>query len=190
MSCCQRAPSGDEPAAGGECRRSFFAQVCAVVCGGAAVAVPAAAGVAAFLSPLRDKAQAGLRVRLTTLENLPDDGTPRKFPVLADRSDAWNHFRNEVVGSVFLRKNERKQVEAVQVICPHAGCFVGYEPAKKIFYCPCHQASFDLTGKRLDAQSPSPRDLDTLECKIENGNEVWVKFESFRTGTPQKIIQA
>lgn len=190
MSCCQREPSGGDAAACTEGRRSFCAQVCAVVCGGAAVAVPAAAGVATLLSPLRDQAPAGLRVRLTTLENLPDDGAPRKFPVLADRSDAWNRFSREVVGSVFIRKTGPKQAAAIQVVCPHAGCFVSYEAAKKIYYCPCHQASFDLTGKRLDAQSPSPRDLDALECEIVNGNEVWVKFENFRTGTPQKIVQA
>lgn len=190
MSCCQPKPSDGDQAAGAEGRRAFCAKACAVVCGGAAVAAPAAAGVAVLLSPLRDKAPSGLRVRLTTLENLPDDGAPRKFPILADRSDAWNRFSREVVGSVFIRKTGAKQVAAIQVICPHAGCFVSYEPAKKIFYCPCHQANFDLTGKRLDATSPCPRDLDTLECKIVNGNEVWVKFENFRTGATEKIVQA
>ena len=191
MSCCQPKSSEGQQAVGAEGRRAFCSQVCAVVCGGAAAAVPAAAGVATFLSPLGDKAPAGLRVRLTTLENLPDDGAPRKFPVLADRSDAWNRFSREVVGSVFIRKIEgTKQAAAIQVVCPHAGCFVSYDAKKKIYYCPCHQASFDLTGNRLDAKSPSPRDLDALKCEIVNGNEVWVEFENFRTGTSKKIVQA
>ena len=62
-------------------------------------------------------------------------------------------------------------------------------PQKKIFVCPCHNARFDLSGKRLDATSPSPRDLDTLEMEIR-GDEIWVKFQNFRTGTAQKIAEA
>ena len=49
---------------------------------------------------------------------------------------------------------------------------------KKGYFCPCHNASFDIEGKRLDATSSSPRDLDTLECKIE-GSEVWVRLPEF-----------
>ena len=191
MDCCKHPSSADvksDPVAS-PCRRSFFCQLWAIVCGGAALAVPAAAAVAAFLSPLREKAQAGRQVRLTTLENLSDDGTPRKFPVIANRSDAWNQFPNEPVGAVFLRKTGPGQVQAFQVVCPHAGCYVSYEAGKNGFYCPCHQATFDLTGKRLDARSPSPRDLDALTCEIRNGSEVWVTFENYRTGTPQKIVQ-
>ena len=48
--------------------------------------------------------------------------------------------------------------------------------------------SFDLTGKRLDATSPSPRDLDTLEAKVE-GDDVLVKFENYRVGTSEKVVK-
>jgi len=184
-SCC--SPASD---VGPEPRRGFLAQLVAIVCGGVALLAPAAAALVAFLNPLRERSAAGRQVRLTTLDNLPDDGTPRRFPVLADRADAWNRFPNEPVGAVFVRKTGPGQAAAIQVVCPHAGCFVTYEANKKIFYCPCHQASFDLGGKRLDATSPSPRDLDTLECEIRGNSEVWVKFENFRTGTSQKVVQA
>jgi Rieske Fe-S protein len=162
-------PAKPRPAEG---RRGFFGKCWAIFCGGAALGVPVGAGVAAVLSPLREKAQGGQLMRIALLENLPDDGTPGKFPVIADRWDAWNHFASEPVGAVFLRKTASHQVQAFQVVCPHAGCFVGYEAGKKGFYCPCHHASFDLAGKRTDARSPSPRDLDTLECQVRNGNEV------------------
>jgi nitrite reductase/ring-hydroxylating ferredoxin subunit len=161
----------------------------AVLMGAVALAVPAAAGVVSFLNPLRQKSAAGKFLRLATLETLPEDGTPRKFPVVMDRTDAWNHFASEPVGAVFLRRTD-KGVEALQVVCPHAGCYISYDEQNKKLYCPCHQASFALDGKRTDAQSNSPRDLDTLEVELRNDHEVWVKYETFRTGTPQKVAEA
>ncbi|MEN6496538.1 MAG: Rieske 2Fe-2S domain-containing protein [Thermoguttaceae bacterium] len=190
--CCCCGDSGSKATA--PRRRGFLAGAVALVTGGVACAVPAFAGLVSFLNPLRQKAQAGQFLRLASLETLPDDGTPRKFPVILDRTDAWNRFPNEPVGAVFLRrvpsKDKKVTVEAIHVVCPHAGCFIVYDATKNNFACPCHNGSFDLGGKRLDASSPSPRDLDTLEVELRNGTEVWVKFQNFRTGIPQKVAEA
>jgi len=173
----------------GEDRRCFFSRIAALSLGALVLLVPAAVSIVALLNPLRQKSRAGKFMRLASLETLPEDGTPRKFPVIADRSDAWNYFPSEKVGSVFLRQVGPGKVEAIQVVCPHAGCFVGYDAKKDIFFCPCHAASFDLGGKRLDKTSPSPRDLDTLEVEVRQGSEVWVKFQNFQTGTSNKIAE-
>ncbi len=171
-------------------RRSFLAKFFAVVGGGAALLVPAALGMASFLNPLRQKGQAGGLLQVP-LDALPEDGTPMKFSVLADRTDAWNRYPNEAIGAVYLRRVEKQggkfAVEALQVVCPHAGCSIMYEPGEKggKFYCPCHGASFDLAGRRLDRISESPRDMDSLETEII-GKEVKVKFQSFAAGTPKK----
>jgi menaquinol-cytochrome c reductase iron-sulfur subunit len=159
----------------------------AVVCGGVALLVPAAAGIAAFLNPLRQKSQSGQFMKLALLDVLPEDGTPRKVPVVADRTDAWNLYPAEPIGAVFLRRTGGG-VTALQVICPHAGCSINFEgsAASGKFFCPCHSASFDLAGKRLDATSQSPRDMDALDAEIRNKNEVWVKFETFPIGTAKK----
>jgi menaquinol-cytochrome c reductase iron-sulfur subunit len=111
-------------------------------------------------------------------------------PVVADCSDAWNRYPAEPVGAVFLRRNGA-DVLAFQVICPHAGCSIGLEGSGSggKFFCPCHAASFDLSGKRMDATSPSPRDMDTLDVEIRNKNEVWVKFQTFGVGTAAKVAQ-
>ena len=173
-----------------ERRRGFFAKALALLLGAAAYTVPAAAAVVAFLQPLRQKGQAGQFLRMTSLEMLPADGTPRKFPAIMDRADAWNRFPHEPVGAVYLRRGSDGKPQAMQVVCPHAGCFVEYDAANNNFLCPCHNGRFDLRGKRLDAISPSPRDLDMLEVEVRNAGEVWVKFQSFRTGVPQKIADA
>jgi menaquinol-cytochrome c reductase iron-sulfur subunit len=177
-------------------RRGFLAKTIAILGGGAALLAPAALGAVSFLNPLRQKGQAGEFFKLAALDALPEDGTPMKFSVVAERSDAWNRYPNESIGAVYLRrigkKNGKVAVEALQVVCPHAGCSIMHEPGEKggKFFCPCHNASFDLAGTRTDQTSPSPRDMDALESEIRNGGEVWVKFQSFVTGTAQKTAQA
>jgi menaquinol-cytochrome c reductase iron-sulfur subunit len=170
-------------------RRSFLAKLMALLAGSVALITPAAVGIVAFLNPLRQKNQTGGFFRLTTLEAVPEDGSPQKFPVIADRTDAWNFFPNEPVGAVYLRRTGKDQVEAMQVVCPHAGCSIVVEASGngKKFFCPCHSAGFDLSGKRLDATSPSPRDMDSMEVEIRDKNEVWVKFQKFATGTSKKV---
>jgi Rieske Fe-S protein len=150
-----------------------------------------AAGLASFLNPLRQKRQAGQFMRLATLEALPTDGTPLKATISMDRVDAWNRVANQPVGAVFLRRVGADEVRAIHVVCPHAGCFVTFDAEKRGFFCPCHNASFDIEGRRTDAVSSSPRDLDTLEVDPERlkQGEVWVKFQNFRTGTAEKTVE-
>jgi Rieske Fe-S protein len=128
-------------------------------------------------------------MRLASLATIPADGTPLKVPVIADRTDAWSRFPAEAIGAVFLRRSG-DSVTALQVICPHAGCSINYDPVGRRYFCPCHAASFDLTGKRADATSPSPRSMDSLEVEIRNKNEVLVKFQTFGVGTAKKVAQA
>ena len=172
-------------------RRGFLA----VLLGLAALTPPLLIGIFSYLNPLRQKGQAGRFFRIATLDALPEDGTPRKFPVITDRKDAWTIFPNEPIGSVFLRRTDdaaakTEVIQALCVICPHAGCFISYDEKNNRFLCPCHTANFDLAGRRTDAQSQSPRDMDVLdEVEIRNGNEIWVKFQNFRTGSSQKVAK-
>lgn len=190
-SCC--CSSADDVA---EDRRGFLAQTATLVLGGLGLLVPAVTGIVAFLNPLRQKSRAGSFLRLTSLEVLPEDGTPRRFPVVAERTDAWNRYPKEPIGAVFLRRtgDAKEPVKALQVVCPHAGCFIEYRatPEGGKFFCPCHAASFDLEGKCLEKPSESPRPMDTLEVdpkRLKEG-EVCVKFQNFRTGTSQKVERA
>jgi len=181
--CCGAESSGPS-------RRGFLAKTAAVVFGAVALAGPVAVGLFSFLSPLRRTKQAGTFCRVATLDALPADGTPRKFPVIADRTDAWTLYKNVPVGSVFLRLVAPGQVQALSVICPHAGCFVGFDAAAGDFVCPCHAARFDLDGRRTDKDSKSPRDMDALAGVEIRGTEIWVHYEKFRTGIAEKVVQS
>ena len=119
-------------------RRRFLAAGAAALAG----VLPPLTGLGVLLNPLRKKSNLGQAVRVTSLSALPADGVPRKFPVVTDRIDAWNHFRNVLIGAVYLRRTEENSVEAFSVDCPHAGCFVEYRSAEKNYLCPCHDSRF------------------------------------------------
>lgn len=167
-------------------RRNFLTKAGAVVIGGAIALVAPLAGLAVFLDPLRRKSQDGGAVLVASLESLPENGEPQKFPVLATRVDAWNTTPNVPVGAVYLRRAEGGRVRAFNVVCPHAGCFVDFRPDESHYHCPCHNSSFALDGKILDPKSPSPRALDELEVEVRRGTEIWVKFKNFRPGVKEQ----
>jgi len=171
-------------------RREFLKKAAAAGLGTAAILVPAAAAAAVLLDPLRRKAGAAEKIFVGSLDSLPSDGFPRKIPILASRVDAWNKFPNAPIGAVYVRRTAENQVEALNVVCPHAGCFVDFRRERKDFFCPCHNSSFALDGKIADPKSPSPRGLDTLAVEIRNGREIWVEFQNFQTGHSEKIPAA
>ena len=176
-------PESDQPK---ENRRgiltTFLAGITALLAG----IIPPLAGLGVLLDPLRRKSGLGKPIRVTTLAALPADGVPRKFPVLTDRSDAWNQFRNVPIGAVYLRRTEESQVEAFNVACPHAGCFVDFRTEKGDYLCPCHNSTFAIDGSVQDPNSPSPRGLDSLIVEVRNGEEVWVQYQKFQAGHAEK----
>lgn len=175
-------------------RRSFCKSVVAAGIAAAAVAPPVVAGVRVVLSAPEQKGKEARFFQLATIDTLTK--TPQKFLISDDTEDAWMLSPQQKIGAVFLSLNDEGNVHAIQSLCPHAGCTVEVSirenPKTKIvepiFYCPCHVASFDLFGVRLDEKSQSPRDLDTLEVKVEDG-KVFVKFEKFLAGISEKVAE-
>jgi quinol---cytochrome c reductase iron-sulfur subunit, bacillus type len=166
-------------------RRNFFKEFLAALIGGVLGVVPVIAGLEVFLDPLRRKAGASSAVHIAGLEALPDDGIPRKFPVLANRVDAWNKFTQIPIGAVYLRRTGN-QVQAFNAVCPHAGCNVDFLQERNLYLCPCHNSTFTVAGRIGDPSSPAARGLDALDVELR-GNEVWVKFQNFEAGRREKI---
>ena len=168
-------------------RRDFLTKAAAIAIGGAITVVPPVAGLCVFLDPLRRPSTVGASVLVASLNALTEGGEPRKFPVLADKSDAWNRATNVPIGAVYLQRLKDNKVRALNVVCPHAGCFVDFRPTQNKYHCPCHDSSFGLDGAILDPKSPSPRPLDDLPVEIRKGTEIWVTFQNFRAGEHNKI---
>ena len=129
---------------------------------------------------------------LTTGDQLTD--TPQKFPIIADVKDAWITVPRQTIGNVYVRKTDSGEILAWQALCPHAGCVLGVKTANNpktnqnelLFACPCHVAHFDLNGQLLDEKPDSPRNMDSLETKVEDG-KVYVKFQNFQFGIAAKV---
>src|SRR5437879_11633641 len=168
-------------------RRNFIRKACAIIIGAVVGMIPAISGLTVLLDPLRRKSRDSDNVLVASLSALPEDGVPRKFSVIASHTDAWNRMPRVPVGAVYLRRIGDEQVQAFNVICPHAGCFVDYDLSKKSYHCLFHNSSFALDGRIADPKSPSPRGLDELDVDLRNGNEIWVKVQNFRAGDKEKI---
>lgn len=179
--------SDENPKPDGAPRRNFLAAMGAVIAGGLAGVAPALAGVATLLDPLRRTRDDQAMVMVTKLPVLPADGVPRKFTVSTDRVDGWTTYQNTPVGAVYLRRTEENELRCLNVVCPHAGCFVNLAPGATHFACPCHRSRFALDGSIDDPASPSPRAMDELECEIRNDDEVWVRFQNFQPGQEHKV---
>ena len=193
-------PEGNSPGGqAAESRRGFMAQGVALASGAVSLTIPAVAGIVTSLNPLGQKGSSGEFHRVASLDLLPEGGPPQKFPIIADRTDAWNRFANEPIGAVFLRRTGPKTVQAFNASCPHAGCAIQYhgddatdEQKRNRFACPCHTAIFELDGEKIAGMaSDSPRKMDRLDVDpepLQNG-EVWVWFKNFETGIADPIAR-
>ena len=172
-------------------RRNFLVEFWAIVTGGLAGIVPLVSGLVVLLDPLKRSsgAKAADLIRIAALDAVPADGVPRQFAVVKDKVDAWTYSPNERVGAVFLvRQAESETIEAFNCVCPHAGCFIGYDASQQQFQCPCHTSAFSLDGSII-RPSPSPRGMDRLEPVEVRDGWVYVAFANFKIGQHEKIIK-
>jgi Rieske Fe-S protein len=172
------APADEPP------RREFLKKSLAVAAGGAVVATPLAAGVAVLLDPLRKSGGGGELIPVARLDALPADGTPMRFAVITDKTDAWNRFPKTPVGSVYVKRVADQKVVVFSAECPHAGCSVDARP-DGTFRCPCHNSTFNADGS-LGQPTVSPRGLDLLDAEVRDG-VVHVRFRKFLSATHEKI---
>jgi menaquinol-cytochrome c reductase iron-sulfur subunit len=184
-----RLSGGESPA--NPPRRSVLVAFFAGTIGLFLAVAPLAAGLATFLHPLakrKPEKGEGKRLRVGTIDGVPSDGTPVQVPVIADLTDAWNREPNQPIGAVYLRKDPATgELSCFNAICPHAGCFVGYDEGRRVFQCPCHTSAFQLDGEVIQP-SPSPRDMDALVIvkeKLAEG-EIWIDFQNYYPGKPTR----
>ncbi len=151
------------------------------------VAIP---GVAFLIDPLRRRGAESRYRRLPVAWKDLQPGVPRAFPIVEERTDAWVKYPAEPVGTVWLVRQPGDEsdmkVVAFTAECPHLGCAIGLAADHRSFFCPCHQSAFQLDGRPLNAIPP--RGMDTLDVEhIKSPDErISVKFERFRTQSPEK----
>jgi menaquinol-cytochrome c reductase iron-sulfur subunit len=115
-----------------------------------------------------------------TIDDLTaDEPKERRF-----RETVKSGWQSEKVErSIWLVKRGDGSVNAFTANCPHLGCGYRWIADRKRFECPCHGSIFDLDGRVL--AGPTPRRLDSLETRVENGR-LLVRYEVFQLGTTKK----
>ena len=174
-------------------RRSFFSKVLAALLGVVALATPVAASLTVLLDPVTKRKKkskdAGNWIRVTTLDQIPADGKPRQFAVIDPKpTDKWNKYDPRPERPVLLvRESEDAPPVAISSTCPHVGCIVSYRSEEDSIVCPCHNAVFTNTGKQEGGSGASPRDLDTLEVRVDEATgDVLVNYKRFKEGIADK----
>lgn len=167
----------------------------------ALIAIPGGRFVAGAMRSERRDAPSLQRVaRLNDLS----PGRPTQVAVIGNRRDAWTLYPQEIVGRVWLVRqddasNDKPRVAAFTAICPHLGCTIQFGSTGREFVCPCHRAAFALDGAPAnDAEkgekSHAPRGMDALECRVaqDAAGDWWVEvaYEKFEPGLTSKVRKA
>lgn len=107
---------------------------------------------------------------------------PVKVDLFADKVDAWNRVVQVKVGSAWVVERGGELV-AFSTVCPHLGCGIDYDDAKKKFLCPCHKSWFSLDGEV--EEGPSPRAMDRLSLQTDH-ELVSIRYQRFKQGVERK----
>jgi menaquinol-cytochrome c reductase iron-sulfur subunit len=164
---------------------------------GAVIGVPA---VAYLIDPRNRPARSGDFKPVGKLSELEKD-RPKQAVVLDVRRDAWTVHPNDVIGRVWLVRREGDKVDAFTTICPHLGCSINHNANQKMFVCPCHNGTFELSGEKRKyaadgkTESPVPRDMDSLEVNLvqdpadPKDKIIEVKYQNFYQGQHDKVAK-
>lgn len=84
-----------------------------------------------------------------------------KITALADLAPGEARLVKYDGQSVALYKDEDGKFHAVNPVCPHAKCLVGWNNAEKSWDCPCHGSRFSVNGELLTG--PARSDLERID---------------------------
>jgi Rieske Fe-S protein len=129
--------------------------------------------------------------------------TPVQGVVRDTRVDGWTLYPNSVVGRVWVvqvgprpanvdamtQMQKDAYLLVFTTICPHLGCSVN--TGGPAFACPCHAATFTITGTRAAPGNPAQRGMDTLPWEIDpddpDHNRIKVTYKKYKANDAKKI---
>ena len=165
-------------------RRSFIAALFALST--AAVSVLLAAPLVRFVTyPMRKGATSTGWSDIGQVGDFNSLTTPVAKTITLERRDAWQSTTTQTAVYVLPPKNGVFKV--LSPVCPHLGCAVRWIDTENKFICPCHSGAFTATGERISG--PPPRNMDSLEAKVEDG-VLKVRYQYFRQLVTDKQVMA
>lgn len=112
-----------------------------------------------------------------------EEGKPQKVRISATRVDAWLTQHGVEVGSVWVLK-QGDDFKVWSTVCPHLGCAI--QPKEGGFQCPCHNSQFGVGGERTGDSNPSPRDMDSLPNRVDEG-VLYCTYKRFKPGVKEQV---
>ena len=80
--------------------------------------------------------------------------TKRFFYIPDETTAALERGQGAIVetsrGKAGVYKTEEGEIFQVEIVCPHLGCELSWNPDEKTWDCPCHGSRFDYKGKLLE----------------------------------------
>ncbi len=142
-------------------RRGFVKIVSSVV-GSMMAAIVGLPAVQFFISPALRKTTEDEWIALGALENYPRD-YPTLFNFTLTKINGWERSSHSY-GAFVFRKSGGDLV-VFSDVCTHLSCRLSWDAERKVYFCPCHAATFDQDGKVISG--PPPRDMDRYETRLE-----------------------
>ncbi len=119
-------------------------------------------GIAYIIGPALRRLDSNAWIRLGSVAKV-ELQTPTLFKTKIVRQTGWIQDEREL--SVYVFTENGRDFTAMSNICTHLGCRVRWIGDQELFFCPCHNASFDKQGQVMDGPPPAP--LDRFEVKVE-----------------------
>jgi Rieske Fe-S protein len=162
-------------------RRHFFYSFWSLIGGGVLSVLAIIPAVVHILgTALRGEAAEEVWTDLGPVEAFPND-RPAERIITLDVRDGWEN--KKINQAVFVLPGE-SEPEVYSSICPHLNCPISFDQQDHRFRCPCHNSFFDETAKVV--AGPSPRPMDRLPSKVENGN-LFCKWVSYKSGIEHRV---
>ena len=92
-------------------------------------------------------------------------GVPTGFPYSYRIQDGW--VEATISGTAWAVSHDGVNVTTFSDVCTHLSCRVNWREDLEVFFCPCHDGTFNIDGEVV--AGPPPRPLDEFENRIENG---------------------
>ncbi len=126
--------------------------------------------------------------KLVPIRNIPNSFSPVKKPSKFNftKTDRDAYIKTIKQEDVWVVKKSSSELTTFSPICPHLGCRYNWNQERELFICPCHNSIFTIEGKVVSG--PAPRGLDTLPTEVKSDDMLYVLYERFEVGIPQKII--
>jgi menaquinol-cytochrome c reductase iron-sulfur subunit len=173
---CEQEDSEQDAIIAGESGRRSFLLDSLIAISGVAVSLILAIPLVRFSTyPLRQSSSEADWSDVGPVDEFSGLAEPVARTITIQRRDAWQTRTSQT--AVYVLPAQAGEFRILSPVCPHLGCSIRWIGAQDRFICPCHNGTFDASGKLL--AGPPRRSMDSLEAKVVSGM-LKVRYKYFR----------